>query len=604
MLSNESKKTDTGLAAYRRLLSHVVPYWKAFSISLLGYALYGLTQAGLAGSIQYVPALFGESTEISGIFDVFYKVESPEQLRLLLPFFIAGLAISRGLGSYLGGYYISLVGRNVVNDIRQKLFAHLQRLPGSFFALRGSSSMISMITYNVEQITAAATDAIRTLLREGLTIISLVAFLLFTNWKLTLVYLFVAPIIGIVVALASSLLRKYSLRIQNSMGSVTHVAAETVKAIDVVKTYGAQDYEQKRFAAASENNLRQSLKLTRVTEISSPLVQVITFSSLAFILWIGLHPTLSGAMNTGDFLSYFTAAAMLARPLRQLTAINTSVQKGLAASQSVFEVMDEPPEIDQGSLALDTAKGDIEFKQLCFSYPGNDKEVLTNISLKIASGQTIALVGRSGAGKTTLANLISRHINATQGQLLIDGTQIDQYSLEDLRRQIAMVSQQVILFDDSISNNIAYGELQSASSEQIIQAAKSAHAWNFIEPLAEGLETPVGENGTTLSGGQRQRIALARAFLKNAPILILDEATSALDNESERYIQDALKDIMQDRTTIVIAHRLSTIEMADSIVVMDQGKIVEMGTHTELMANNGAYTQLYKMQFNDPESNS
>ena len=591
---------ESGWATYRRLLTYVAPYWPAFALCVLGYALYGLTLASQAALMEYLPAAFGETSSTSGIFDRFVTIESPEQLRHVLPVLIIGMAITRGLGSYLGGYYISYVGRNLVNDLRKDLYAHMQLLPGSFFITQGSSRLIAMITYNVEQVTAAATDALRTLFREGLTIAALLTYLLSKNWKLTLIFLVVAPLIGLVVSLASSLLRKYSRRIQNSVGDVTQVASETISAIAEVKTYGAQGYERGRFGDASQNNLRQSLKLVRVTEISSPLIQFITFCSLAVLFWVGLSPELKGDMDTGDFLAYITAAAMIARPLRQLTAINTNIQKGVAAAKSIFDVIDEPAEIDTGTKALQQASGKIEFRNLCFRYPGTSKNVLKDLNLSIEPSQTVALVGRSGAGKTTLANLLARHGNISSGQLLIDDSPIEDYVLKDLRKQLAMVSQHVVLFDDSIANNIAYGELQSASEEEIIKAAKSAHAWHFISDLPEGLETQIGENGTTLSGGQRQRLALARAFLKNAPILILDEATSALDNESERHIQQALQEIMQGRTTIVIAHRLSTIEMADRIVVMDEGQIIETGTHQQLMAKNGAYTQLYRMQFNKP----
>jgi len=590
--------TESGWDTYKRLLGYVTPYWPAFAICVLGYAIYGLTLASQAALMEYLPAAFGEGNKASGVFDHFFTIESPEQLRFTLPILIIIMALSRGLGSYLGGYYISYVGRNLVNDLRKDLFAHMQLLPGNFFIAQGSSSLISMITYNVEQVTAAATDAVRTLMREGLTITALLSYLIWKNWKLTLIFLLVIPLIGMVVSLASSLLRKYSHRIQNSVGDVTQVASETIRAISEVKTYGAQSYEEKRFSNASKNNLLQSLKLARVTEISSPLIQFITFCSLAILFWVGLSPKLKGDMNTGDFLAYITAAAMIARPLRQLTAINTNIQKGIAAAKSIFDVIDEPAETDTGTKKLSRASGKIELKNLCFRYPGSTSNVLNGLNLNIAPGKTIALVGRSGAGKTTLANLIARHGTISSGQLLIDDAPIETYGLKDLRKQLAVVNQQVVLFDDTIANNIAYGELQGSSINDITNAAKSAHAWNFISTLPHGLETQIGENGTTLSGGQRQRIALARAFLKDAPILILDEATSALDNESERHIQEALKEIMQNRTTIVIAHRLSTIEMADSIVVMDNGQIIEVGTHRELIAKDGAYTQLYRMQFN------
>jgi len=588
--------TESGWDTYKRLLGYVTPYWPAFAICVLGYAIYGLTLASQAALMEYLPAAFGEGNKASGVFDHFFTIESPEQLRFTLPILIIIMALSRGLGSYLGGYYISYVGRNLVNDLRKDLFAHMQLLPGNFFIAQSSSSLISMITYNVEQVTAAATDAVRTLMREGLTITALLSYLIWKNWKLTLIFLLVIPLIGMVVSLASSLLRKYSHRIQNSVGDVTQVASETIRAISEVKTYGAQSYEEKRFSNASKNNLLQSLKLARVTEISSPLIQFITFCSLAILFWVGLSPELKGDMDTGDFLAYITAAAMIARPLRQLTAINTNIQKGIAAAKSIFDVIDEPAETDTGTKKLSRASGKIELKNLCFRYPGSTSNVLNGLNLNIAPGKTIALVGRSGAGKTTLANLIARHGTISSGQLLIDDAPIETYGLKDLRKQLAVVNQQVVLFDDTIADNIAYGELQGSSINDITNAAKSAHAWNFISTLPHGLETQIGENGTTLSGGQRQRIALARAFLKDAPILILDEATSALDNESERHIQEALKEIMQNRTTIVIAHRLSTIEMADSIV--DNGQIIEVGTHRELIAKDGAYTQLYRMQFN------
>ncbi|MBC6428292.1 MAG: lipid A export permease/ATP-binding protein MsbA [Cellvibrionales bacterium] len=596
--SAPANEPHDGWAVYGRLLGYVLPYWPIFAVSLGGYALYGATQASLAALMEYLPVAFGEADEVDGLLSRIYPISSPEQLRQTLPLFLVAMAFTRGIGSYLGGYYITLVGRNLVHDIRQDLFARVESLPVGYFLHRGSSGIISMLTYNVEQITAAATGAIQTLVREGLTITALLLFLFSKNWKLTLAFLLIAPLIGSVVSLASALLRRYSRRIQTSMGNVAQVAGETVRGIAEVKTYGAQDYEQNRFRRASAANLRQSLKLARVTEISSPLIQVITFCALALLFWIGLSPALSESMDTGDFLAYLAAAAMLARPLRQLTAINTNLQKGIAAAQSIFAVLDEPPEPDHGQRSLVRARGELTFRSLSFRYPDTDTAVLKDIDLHLQPGQTLALVGRSGAGKTTLASLVVRHNPPPPRTLFLDGQPIEDYRLADLRRQVAVVSQHILLYEDSIRANIAYGELADRSEAQIIAAAKSAHALEFIESLPHGFATRLGEGGLSLSGGQRQRIALARAFLKDAPILILDEATAALDNESERHIQQALAAITANRTTLVIAHRLSTIENADLIAVLEQGKIVETGSHAALLARGGAYAQLHRTALN------
>jgi len=569
---------DNNWQTYKRLLGYTKPYRYAFVLCVFGYLLYALAQASLPTLMQYLPDVFEENNEINGVYDFLYKFKSAEQLGNILPLFIILIAITRGVGSFFGGYFIAVFGRSVINDLRIELFSKIQILPIDFFSSnnQGSSSdIISVLTFNIEQITQAITMALRTLLREGLTIVGLLGFLLYLNWQLTLIFLLVTPLIGGVVAFASKFLRRYSSRIQDSMGDVAKVASENINGLSEVRIYGGQSLEKSRFSFFSLKNLKQTLKLSFVSELSSPIIQVIVFSSLAGLFWIGLNTGLRVNMNSGDFLFYITAAAMIAKPLKQITSVNVHIQKGVVAAKSVFDLFDTPTELDTGQISIEKVKGKIEFKDLCFRYPTlslntnkQDTNILENISLSILPGQTVALVGRSGAGKTTLANLLSRQMNPSSGQILIDDVSLDEYRLKDLRKQIAFVGQNVVLFDDTVANNVAYGELRDTTEERVLSAITSAHAGQFVDALTDGIQTNIGENGANLSGGQRQRLALARAFLKDAPILILDEATS-------------------------------TIENADSIVVMDAGKIIEQGSHKELIAKGGAYTQLYKMQFKE-----
>ena len=515
---------------------------------------------------------------------------------------MVGIVVFRGVGSYFGGYYIALVARNVVNRMRQDLFNHMLTLPGAFFGNNTSGHLISTLTFNVEQITGAATDALKVIIREGLTVVVLLAYIFWLNWKLSLIFLIVGPFVGLIVSYASKLFRKYSRRIQDSMGGVTHVASEAIKGFQVVRAFGGKEYERARFQVASSNNLKQSLKLAKVDEISTPIIQVLMFSSIAILFWFGLSPGFRGEMDIGEFLAYITAASLIAKPLKQLTSVNAKIQRGIAAAQSIFAITDQEQELDEGTLPLNEPDGRIEFRDLTFSYTSEQEPVLSHINLTIEPGETLALVGRSGSGKSTLVNLLPRFYEALYGQILIDGHPIQDYCLKDLRKHIAIVNQDIVLFQDTVARNIAYGDLADASQEAIDDAARAAHATEFIDTLPLGMNTQIGEDGVTLSGGQRQRLALARAILKDAPILILDEATSALDTESERFIQEALKTVVKGRTTLVIAHRLSTIENANRIAVMDKGCIVELGTHEELLAKDGAYAQLYRMQFNENAS--
>ena len=569
---------------YKRLLTYVKPFWLAFSLAVLGNIIYAAASTGMAAAMEYVIT----------------AIENPtDQNRMLLTGLIVGVFALRGLGTFFSQYFISYVGRNVINALRNDVFDRLMTLPSRYFDDNAAGRLVSKLTFNVEQVAEAATNAITITLREGLTIVGLLGFMLYTNWKLTLVFLTVGPVIGFVVSYASKRFRRISKRIQGSMGDITHVASESITGYRVVRTFGGEDYERERFRDVSERNLKQSLKMASTQAISVPVIQVLVAIAIAALVWTMLAPEIRGEMTTGQLVAFITAATTMAKPIRQVTSVHAKIQKGVAAAYDVFETMDEQPEEDRGGFAPERVEGRIEFDQVSFRYRDQLDNVLEGISLSIPAGQSVALVGRSGSGKSTLVSLLPRLYEFTGGDIRIDDHSMKEFSLQALRSQIALVNQNVVLFNDTIAANIAYGALRDCSREEIREAAAKAHALEFIDRMPEGLDTMIGDNGVMLSGGQRQRLAIARALLKNAPILILDEATSALDTESERHIQEALETVMEGRTTMVIAHRLSTIEKADRILVMDKGRIVESGNHDELLAADGAYAQLHQIQFSE-----
>jgi subfamily B ATP-binding cassette protein MsbA len=571
------------IGIYRRLLGYTARYWQALVVAAIALIVYAATDTGFAALMK--PLL-----------DEGLVKEDMNAVRRVLPILI-GITIVRGLSGFASEYAMNLVARRVIARLRGEVFEHFLRLPSSYYDRSSLGVLLSKLTYNIEQVAESTTKSVTVAIRDTFTIIALIGWMIWIHAGLAVLILILAPLVGALVRFLSRRFRRYSGRIQDSMGDVTRVTEQVLAAHRVVKVFNGQDYERERFDEFNERNRRSHMRLAAAKAIGEPVIMQVGAFGIAVVIYFA---TTSG-LTPGDFVSFLSAMLLVTAPLKRLTNINASLQQGIAAGQSIFALLDTPVEEGGQRKLQGRARGDVEYRSVTFAYSAEKGAVLRDVSLVIPAGRTVAFVGKSGSGKTTLVSLLPRFYDPDEGQVLLDGHDIREYTLPSLREQIALVSQEVVLFNDTIANNIAYGSLAGASREQITQAARAANVLAFAEDLPEGLDTLVGDRGVLLSGGQRQRIAIARALLKDAPVLILDEATSALDSESERQIQLALEELMRNRTTLVIAHRLSTTERADLIVVLADGRIVETGTHAELLARNADYANLHRMQFRESE---
>jgi subfamily B ATP-binding cassette protein MsbA len=575
------------LVVYKRLLRYTLPHWKVFAIGMIGMAILAGVDVGFTALTK--PLL-----------DQTFLKRDPLFIRLM-PFAIVGLFVLRGASSFMSAYGMAFVGRRVIKDLRDDLFRHLLRLPARFYDRNSSGQLIARLTYHVEQVAEAVTSALTSVIKDGLTIVGLIGMMLYLNWRLAAFALIVGPFIALIIRYVSRRFRRISQRIQDSVGDVTAAAEEAVSAQRVIKIHNGQDYEAARFDALNDQNRKLMMKIVATQSGSAALIQFIAAWAVAAIVYYATQPDMLAVITPGTFAAFMLAMLSLLSPMKSLGQINEKVQRGISAAGDVFRLMDEEVEPAGGTYTTTRARGHIEYRDVRVRYSPDQAEALRGVSVEIKPGQTVAFVGKSGSGKSTLLSLLPRFYEATAGSIRLDGVELRDYEIGNLRRQVALVDQQVRLFNGTVGENIAYGLSPPPSREKIIEAAKLGYAWEFIEKLPLQLDEPIGQNGGRLSGGQRQRLAIARALLKDAPILMLDEATSALDTESERYIQAGLEKLVAGRTTLVIAHRLSTVQRADVIVVMQDGRIVESGRHAELLARNGVYAALHRMQFEDDD---
>jgi subfamily B ATP-binding cassette protein MsbA len=578
--------TQSTTQIYKRLFSYVGAFKATAIIAVIGMIGYSAMDALF---IQLMKPFIDEGLN-----------QRNNDVLKYAPFVVIALVFGRGLFNYISSYALSYVGSQVVRALRQQLFEHILHLPVSFHDKNSTGDLISKITFDTEQVQQAITKALLIVVREGAFVVFLLFLMFYTNWQLSLIFLVIIPLVAVIVSIVSKRFRHISKNIQSAMGQVTRSSEQMLSGHKVIHGFGGQKQEIDQFAKINNHNRQQRIKMDATKALSVSIIQILAASAMAVILWVVSMPTMIDTITSGDFMVLISSMMMLLRPLKQLANVNSDLQRGISAAQSIFLVLDESVEIDTGTVSVDKVKGLIEVKNVTFKYPTKEEPVLNSLSLSIQAGENIALVGRSGSGKSTISNLLPRYYDLeAPSEILLDGIALADYKLTDLRRQFALVSQQVVLFNDTIANNISYAIDRKITNEELENVAKQAHVWEFVKDLPQGLNTMVGENGVMLSGGQRQRIAIARAILKDAPILILDEATSALDTKSEKMIQHALESLMKNKTSIVIAHRLSTIENSDKIYVIDNGVVIESGDHHQLLANNGTYSALCKMQFGD-----
>ncbi|MBA3660733.1 MAG: lipid A export permease/ATP-binding protein MsbA [Gammaproteobacteria bacterium] len=583
----ENRKIFNAAFIYKRLFVYVKRYWRALVVAIIASMLYSSVDAWF---IYFLKPLLNEGL-----------VAKNHHFLLMAPFIVMGVFLLRGIANFFSNYCIAKASRSVIMLLRQDLFSHLQKLPARFYDHTTTGKMLSILLYGVDQVANASADVLTTAIQSVFLIMGLIIVMFSISWKLTLMYFIIIPVVAIIMRIVSLRIRRLSLSIQDSIGDLSHHTEENIEGYKVVRAFEGQQFEAEKFNKAARINYQREMKVVVSRSIGVSAVQLITVSAMSFTLYIATLDIAESLLTPGGFVSMIGAMLMILKPMKDLAFVQNKLYRGLAGAQSVFEILDEKCEVDEGKIPLIRAQGEISFNNVSFNYDV-DKKILHHINFNILPGKVVALVGRSGSGKSTIVSILPRFYDQYEGEIKLDGISLRDYRLKDLRRQFAIVSQNVTLFHDTVYNNIAYGRFGEVTEAEVIAAAKAAYVMEFVDALPQGLQTLIGENGVLLSGGQRQRIAIARAILRNAPILILDEATSALDTESERFIQSALDTLMKNRTTLVIAHRLSTVEHADNIIVLEDGRLIEQGTHADLLRQEGHYAKLYRMQFKDLET--